>query len=135
MYLYFTKQDVCRMSQSVYVRECLEVFGQQTRIYDCKIVSAKVSLLTFKYEFLYSSKSETFLKRYVIFSLLFKGCDCLEEGTQYCSKESDDYCQCKPGYMGRKCNEPNYYGTIVEKEIERKDNVESDNNYLFLDHY
>ena len=52
MYLYFTKQDVCRMSQSVYVRECLEVFGQQTRICDCKIVSAKVSLRTFKYEFL-----------------------------------------------------------------------------------
>ena len=51
MYLYFTKQDVCRMSQSVYVRECLEVFGQQTRICDCKIVSAKVSLLTFEYEF------------------------------------------------------------------------------------
>ena len=45
------------MSQSVYVRECLEVFGRQTRICDCKIVSAKVSLLTFKYEFLYSSKS------------------------------------------------------------------------------
>ena len=37
--------------------------------------------------------------------------------------------------MGRKCNEPNYYGAIVEKEIERKDNVESNNNYLFLDHY
>ena len=45
------------MYQSVYVRECLEVFGQQTRICDCKIVSAKVSLLTFQYEFLYSSKS------------------------------------------------------------------------------
>ena len=46
------------MYQSVYVRECLEVFGQQTRICDCKIVSAKVSLLTFKYECLYSSKSD-----------------------------------------------------------------------------
>ena len=66
---------------------------------------------------------------------IFLGCDCFEEGTQYCSKQSDDYCQCKPGYMGRKCNEPNYYGTIVEKEIEREDNVESNNNYLFLDHY
>ena len=78
---------------------------------------------------------ETFLQTYLIFSLLFLGCDCFEEGTQYCSKQSDDYCQCKPGYMGRKCNEPNYYGTIVEKEIEREDNVESNNNYLFLDHY
>ena len=44
------------MFQSVSVRECLEVFGQQTRISDCKIVSAKVSLLTLKYDFLYSSR-------------------------------------------------------------------------------
>ena len=95
----------------------------------CESKSTYISIWIFVF------KWETFLKRYVIFSLLFKGCDCLEEGTQYCSKQSDDYCQCKPGYMGRKCNEPNYYGTIVEKEIERKDNVESDNNYLFLDHY
>ena len=61
------------MSQSVSVRECLEEFGQQTRICDCKIVSAKVSLFTFKYEFLYSlRKQETFLQTYVIFSLLFQ---------------------------------------------------------------
>ena len=122
------------MSQSVSVRECLEVFGQQTRISDCKIVSAKVSLLTLKYDFLYSSNKKRFCK-HTLYLVYFLGCDCFEEGTQYCSKQSDDYCQCKPGYMGRKCNEPNYYGAIVEKEIERKDNVESNNNYVFLDHY
>ena len=60
------------MSQSVFVRECLEEFGQQTRICDCKIVSAKVSLFTLKYQFLYSLKQKTFLQTYVIFRLLFQ---------------------------------------------------------------
>ena len=34
----------------------------------------------------------------------YLGCDCYENGTKYCLKRAYDYCKCRSGYKGNKCN-------------------------------
>lgn len=50
-------------------------------------------------------------------------CDCYENGTKYCLKRSYDYCKCRRGYEGNKCNHLNHFvmfnGQLTNKDTEK----------------
>ena len=73
---------------------------------------------------------------FLIFDLIntyskYLGCDCYEHGTKYCLKGRQNYCQCKDGYEGKKCNQLSHV-VMVNSQASQNEAHQTGLSYLLV---
>ena len=109
------------MFQSASAKAGFEEFGEQMKICEKETVDVKVSSFKFNVPTrgltLCTIRSGHKLM-YHVFQCL--GCDCYKNGTKHCLKRSYNYCKCRNGFEGNKCNHLN---NVVMVNDEIADNI------------
>ena len=61
----------------------------------------------------------------------YLGCDCYKHGTKYCLKGRQNYCQCKDGYEGKKCNQLSHV-VMVNSQASQNEAHQTGLSYLLV---
>ena len=112
------------MCQCVFAKMGLGECGQQMKTSGKAIADVNVSTFMHCKLCCFRIISQNYMTSCVLFyfrfpesirALLFLGCDCYEAGTDYCFKRERDYCKCKDGFVGDKCDNINHV-VIVDSQ-------------------